>query len=132
MKILPRLLLAAGFVGVFAGPAVADQAITSASSIMRKAANPRSHIVQSVPAGAEVDIQSCGRSWCYGSWRGRSGYLPSVAVAQGGPSPGAAAPAPSAFFPPPPPLAVTAPVIVAPAPVYHWGGAYFGVGGGRW
>lgn len=127
---MPRLLLAAGFLGVFAGPSLADQAITSAPSIMRKAANPRSHIVQRVAAGSEVDIQRCGGSWCYGSWRGRSGYLPSIVVAQGGPSPVAATPPSAAFSPPP--LAVTAPDVVAPAPVYHWGGAYFGVGGGRW
>ncbi len=81
-----------------------------------------------MPANAEVDIQSCARTWCYGSWRCRYGYLPSFVVAQGGPPP---AP-PGAFSPPPPPLVVAAPAVVAPAPVFHWGGPYVGFSGGGW
>ncbi len=95
---------------------------------MRRAANVHSRVVQAIPANAEVEIRSCGADWCYGSWRGRHGYLPAFAVAQGGPPPVP----PVAFSPPPPPLAVTAPVVVAPVPVYHWGGAYVGFGGGDW
>jgi hypothetical protein len=125
---LRRLLLAAGSSCVLAGPSLADPAITSAPSNMRRAANPYSRIVQTVPANAQVDIQNCGGEWCYGSWRGLHGFLPSFAVGQGGPPVGAVPPV--AFAPPP--FAVTGPVVVAPAPV--WGGPYVGVGVGwnRW
>ncbi len=118
-----RLLLAAGLLCVLVGPALADPAITVSPSNMRRAANPYSPVVQPVPANAQVEIQSCRGGWCYGSWRGLYGFLPSFAVAQGGPPP-------PGFAPPPPPLAVTAPVVVAPAPVYHWGGPYVGFGWG--
>ena len=126
-----RLLLAVGLFAVLAGPSLAYPSITAAPSAMRKAANPHSRIVQAVPANAQVDIESCGARWCYGSWRGLHGFLPAFAVAKGGPP--AAVAAPPVFAPPPPPVAVTAPVLVAP-PVYHWGGPYVGLGWGwgRW
>lgn len=123
-----NLLLAAGCLGAMIAPGLADPAITTAPSAMRRAANVHSRVVQVVPANAGVEIRSCGGRWCYGSWRGRHGYLPAFAVAQGGPPPSP----PVGFSSPPPPLAVTAPVVVAPAPVYHWGGAYVGFGGGDW
>ena len=126
-----HLLLAVGLSAALIGPSLAYPSITTAPSDMRKAANPRSRIVQAVPANAEVDIKSCGAEWCYGSWRGLHGFLPAFAVAQGGPA--AAVAQPPVFAPPPPPVVVTAPVVVAP-PVYHWGGSYVGVGWGwgRW
>jgi hypothetical protein len=130
------LLIAAGILGALAGPSFADPAITSASSNMRKAANPYARIVQGVPANAQIDIRSCHGDWCYGSWRGLHGFLPSFAVARGGPGPAAPAGPPVAFAPPPPPLVVTAPVVFAPQPAYRWGGPYvgggFGYGGNRW
>ena len=126
-----RLFLAAGFLGALAAPSLADPALTAAPSNMHRAANPYSRVVQAVPANAEIDIQSCGGDWCYGSWRGLYGFLPAYAVARGVPAPGG----PVGFAPPPPPLVVTAPVIVAP-PVHYWGGPYAGVGWGygwqRW
>ena len=128
-----RLLLAAGLLGVLVAPSLADPAITTASSNMRRAANPYSAIVQHVPANAQIDIQSCGGGWCYGSWRNLYGFLPAFAVAQGGP-PAFAPPPPVVYGAPPPPFVVTAPVVVAPPPVHYWGGPYVGVGWGwqRW
>jgi len=117
---LRRLLLAAGLSGVLVGPSFAEMTTTIAPSAMHRAASPYSRVVQAVPANAEVDIESCGGAWCYGSWRGRYGFLPSFAVARGAP--------PAAFSPPPPPLGVTAPALVAPPPV--WGGPYVGFGWG--
>jgi hypothetical protein len=129
------LLLAAGILGALIGPSFADPAITNAPSNMRIAANPYSRIVQGVPANAEVDIQGCRGAWCYGSWRGLYGFLPSFAVAQSGPGPIAPAGPPVVFTTPPPPLVVNAPVIFAP-PVHEWGGPYvgggFGFGWNRW
>jgi len=123
------LLPAAGLVAVVAAPSLADPALTVAPSVMRRAANPYSPIVQTVPVNAEVDIQSCGGAWCYGSWRGLYGFFPAFAVAQG------ALPPTVGFAPPPSSFVVTAPVVVAPPPpVVRWGGPYVGVGWGwsRW
>lgn len=121
-----RLLLAAGLcVGVVA-PSFADPAITTASSNMRRAPSAHSGIVQRVPANAQIDLQNCAGDWCHASWRNRSGFIPSFAVAEAGPAPGAAAAWPAAV--------VAAPVVVAPA--FEWGGPYVGVGWGygwrRW
>ena len=126
-----RLLLTAGLLGAFIGPSFADPAITVASSYMRKAANPYSRVVQAVPANAQVDIQSCGGDWCYGSWRGRYGFMPSFAVAQGGPT--AVAPAPTVVYAaPPPPVVVTAPVVVGGTWGWGWGHPYGWGGYGYW
>ena len=79
---------------------------------MRRMPSVHSHVVQSVPADAQIDLQSCTGDWCYGSWRGLSGYLPSFAVAQAGPP----------VVAPPPPVVVS--------PTLGWGGPYVGVGYG--
>jgi hypothetical protein len=120
-----RRVLLAGCLTAFAGAALAQPAITVHHAYMRSGANYYAPVVQSVPRNAQIDVQNCGGGWCYGSWRGVYGFLPELAVAEGGPPPGA-------FAPPPPPLAVTAPLLVAPGPV--WGGPSvgFGVGFGHW
>jgi len=115
------LLLAAGLCLGVAGPCFADPAITTAWSDMRSAPSGRSRVVQSVPANAQIDLQDCVGDWCRASWRNLAGYIPSFAVAQGGP-PLAVAPAPAP------------PVVVAPA--WGWDGPYLGFGWGygwrRW
>jgi hypothetical protein len=116
--ILRRLLLAAGLCVGVAGPCFADPAITTASSAMRHEPGLHSRIVQTIPANAEIDLQNCTGDWCYVSWRNIFGYIPSFAVAQGGPPPGAAAPGP-------PPVVVAAPPVVV-GPVFGWGGPYVG------
>jgi hypothetical protein len=135
LKTLRLLLIAAGCLSVLAGPSLADPAVTTATSNMRRAASPYSRIVQLVPANAQIDVQSCHGGWCYGSWRGLYGFLPSFAIARGGPGPIQPVGPPVVFAPPPPPMVVTAPVVVAP-PVYHWGGPFIGGGWGygwqRW
>ncbi len=109
------LLLAAGLSVGLAGQCFADPAITTASSAMRHAPSLHSRIVQTIPADAEIDLQNCSGDWCYVSWRNIFGYIPSLAVAQGGPPPGAVAP---------PPVVAAPPVVVAP--VFGWGGPYVG------
>ncbi len=125
-----RFALVAGLLGASVAQSFAYPAMTVASSNMRKAANPYSPVVQAVPANAQIDIQSCGGEWCYGSWRNLYGFLPAFAVAQAAPP----LPPVVGFAPPPPPVVVAAPMLVAPAPVYRWGGPYVGVGWGwsRW
>jgi hypothetical protein len=120
---LRRLLLAAGLGVGLAGPCFADPAITTATSAMRHSPSLHSRIVQTIPANAEIDLQNCARDWCYVSWRNIFGYIPSFAVAQGGPPPGVVAPAESVVVAPPP-------VVVGPA--FVWGGPYIGGYWGRW
>jgi hypothetical protein len=72
--------LALGLLTALASTARADPAITTMASVMREAPNARAHIVQSVPAHAEIDLSSCERNWCYVSWRDLFGYLPVAAV----------------------------------------------------
>ena len=121
-----RLLVSAGLCLGLVGPASADPAITTAWSNMRRAPSAHSHVVQSVPASAEIDLRNCAGNWCYASWRGLSGYIPSFAVAQAG--------APPAVVAAPPVVVAPAPIIVGPA--FGWGGPYIGGGWGygwrRW
>ena len=129
-----RLLLAAGLSVGLVGPSFADPAITTAWSNMRRAPNAHSHIVQSVPANAEIDLQNCGDNWCYASWRNAFGYIPAFAVAQAGPPPGAVGAPPTGIVGAPPVVIAAPPIVVGPA--FGWGGPYVGGGWGygwrRW
>ena len=118
-RILRSFLFSAGIGLCLVGPALAEPATTVAPAAMHRAPSAHSHIVQTVPANAQIDVENCSGGWCYASWRNLFGYLPAVAVAQGGPPPMAA---------PPPPVVVAAPVVVAPA--FGWGGPYVGGGWG--
>ncbi len=124
---LLRSLLAAALCAGVVAPCLADPAITTASSAMRRAPTAHSRIVQMVPAEAQIDLQNCTGGWCYGSWRNLFGWIPSFAVAQAGPPPAAVAP---------PPVVVAPPVVVGVAPAWGWGGPYVGGGWGwgwrRW
>jgi hypothetical protein len=74
---------------------------------MRRAPNAHSHIVQTIPPNAQIDLEHCSGGWCYASWRNLFGYIPAFAVAEAGPPP---------MVPLPPPIRVTAPPsVVAPA-----------------
>ena len=121
-----RLLLSAGLSVGLIGPSFADPAVTTAWSNMRSAPNVHSHIVQSVPANAQIDLQNCAGDWCHASWRNLSGFIPAFAVAQAGPPPGGA----------PPPAVVVAPAPIIVGPAWGWGGPYVGGGWGygwrRW
>jgi hypothetical protein len=115
---LRRLLLATSLCVGLASQCLAEPAITTATSAMRHGPSLHSRIVQTIPANAQIDLQNCAGDWCYASWRNVFGYIPSLAVAQGGPPPGAAPPGA-------PPVVVAAPPIVV-GPVFGWGGPYVG------
>jgi hypothetical protein len=106
----------AAFCAGAAAPCNAGPAITTAPAAMRRAPNAHSHIVQTVPANAQIDLENCSAGWCSASWRNLFGYIPAFAVAEAGP-----------------PM-IAPPVVVAPA--FEWGGPYvgggFGYGWGRW
>ena len=119
---LRRFALAAGLCLGLVGPALADPAITTTLSSMRREPAPHSRIVQTVPANAQIDLQSCAGGWCYASWRNLFGWIPAYAVAQGGAPSYGVAPAP---YPVAPPVVIAPPpVVVGPAWGYGWGHPY--------
>jgi hypothetical protein len=116
---LRHLLLAAGFCFSFAAPSFADLAMTGAPVTMRAAPSAKAHVVQEIPASAQIDVSECERGWCYSSWRNRFGYIPAEVVVRGPPTP------PGNELPPP--VVYAQP---APAPVWGWSGPYVGFGWG--
>ncbi len=71
-------VLASALVGslvFFALPATA--AITHTTSNLNLRAGPGTHhkIKAIIPAGAPIDVESCGDTWCYMSWAGHVGYV---------------------------------------------------------
>jgi hypothetical protein len=113
---LRRLILAVGL-AAFSVSASADPALTPAWSNMRRAPSAHSGVVQSVPANAQIDVQSCAGEWCYGSWRNLFGYLPAFAVGGSGGGP------PPVVSYAPPPVVVAAPPIVV-GTTWGWGHPY--------
>jgi hypothetical protein len=117
---LRRFLLAAGLCAGIAAPCFAEPATTTTPATMRRTPSAHSHIVQTIPPNAQIDLEHCSGGWCYASWRNLFGYIPAFTVAEAGPPP---------MSPPPPPIVVTAPPIVV-APAFGWGGPYVGGGWG--
>ena len=110
-----RLLTAFGFGLVFSGSALANPAMTTTDTEMLESPKPHAHVVQAIPAHAQVDVEDCGPVWCSASWRNIPGYVRANAVV-----PGAAGPLHGAGPPPRPP------VVIAP---FGWG---WGYGWGPW
>ena len=117
-----RGLLAAGLALAFAGPSFANSAMTGAPVTMHAAPSGRSHVVQRIPANAEIDLSTCAHGWCRASWRRLVGYIPAEVVVRGPPP----ATLPGNEMPPP---VVYAPPTHATPPVWRWDGPYVGVGG---
>jgi hypothetical protein len=115
-----RIVLALVLGLAFAGPALAEPAMTTAPADMRESPNPKARIVQSIPARAVIDVENCGRVWCAASWRDIPGYVRVNVVSEGGPVAPPLAYSdgpPPAFIPPPP-------VVLAPfggCCFYGWG-----------
>jgi uncharacterized protein YraI len=57
--------------------ASSEAAVTHTSANLNLRAGPSmSHKVKAViPAGAAIDIHSCGHTWCYMGWAGHEGYV---------------------------------------------------------
>jgi uncharacterized protein YraI len=72
-------------------------------------------IVTVMPAGATLDVVSCGPGWCGVSFGGHAGFADSRYLGAGGPAPVAAA-APAVV---PAPGVVATPLVVAPYPYYY-------------
>ena len=78
-----RLLTAFGFGLVFSGSALANPAMTTTDTEMLESPKPHAHVVQAIPAHAQVDVEDCGPVWCSASWRNIPGYLRVNAVVPG-------------------------------------------------
>jgi hypothetical protein len=116
------IILALGFCGAFASGALADPGVTVTAATMRASPSAKSHIVQSIPAHAQIDMMECAHGWCRASWRDQFGYLPLSAVAF---QPDAGYAGPPAYGPPP--------VVVGPwGPYYGYYGYYGWHGGWRY
>jgi uncharacterized protein YraI len=87
-----------------AGAAAAHPAMTATPSTMREAPSPRAHVVQHIPAHAQIDLGECRERWCAASWRNLDGYVrvETVAISEEGP------------------------VVDAPPPYRYYGGPYYG------
>ncbi len=102
------LILALALGTLAASAAAANPAMTNAPTPMRAAPSRHAHVVQDIPARAQIDISDCGDRWCSASWRDISGYVAVEAIT--------ANDAPLERLGPPGP-----PVVVAPYFGYGWG-----------
>ena len=91
-----------------AGAAAAHPAMTAEPATMRAAPSLHAHVVQHIPANAQIDVESCGDRWCAASWRNLEGYVRVEAI-------GASDGGPLVDAPPPPPYGYYGgPVVVGP------------------
>lgn len=107
---LKTLMLAAGALLLSAG--IASAATVTNDLNLRSGPGTRYGVIDTMPAGAYVNVIGCSGSWCRVSWHGRVGYASSSYLGGGR----AYAAEPRAYY--------------APPPVVRFG---FGVGNGhRW
>ena len=75
-----RTCLIAAFCAVSAA-AVAHPAMTGDDTEMRAAPSGHAHVVQEIPAHAQIDVTECGERWCAASWRDMDGFVRVEAIA---------------------------------------------------
>jgi uncharacterized protein YraI len=58
-------------------PVAAQAAFTHTTSNLNLRAGPGTHypVRKVIPAGAAIDVHSCGHTWCYTAWAGHQGYV---------------------------------------------------------
>ena len=63
--------------GLWLYSSASDAAVTHTTANLNLRSGPStSHKVKAViPAGAAIDIHSCGHTWCYMGWAGHEGYV---------------------------------------------------------
>jgi len=106
-----HLALAAG--ALLLSVSTAGAAVVTNDLNLRSRPTTASRVIDTMPAGAHVDVLGCAGSWCRVDWRGRVGYASASYLARGGRA-----------------YAYQPPVYVAPPPVVRFG---FRFGNGpRW
>jgi len=94
---LKHLALAAGALLLSAGTAGAE--VITNDLHLRNGPGTRYRVIDTMPAGAYVDVLGCGGAWCRVEWRGLVGFASASYLARGG---GAYAYAPPVYVAPPP------------------------------
>ena len=66
-----------GVVGLWLYSTPSEAAITHTTANLNLRSGPSTtHKVRAViPAGAKINIHSCGHTWCYMGWAGHEGYV---------------------------------------------------------
>ena len=60
---------------VYSAPADAAVTHTTANLNLRGGPSTRHQVNAVIPAGARINIKSCGHTWCYVGWAGHIGYV---------------------------------------------------------
>jgi uncharacterized protein YraI len=68
---------ASAILGLWLCSAPADAALTHTTANLNLRGGPSTHyeVKSVIPAGARIDIHSCGDIWCYVRWAGHIGYV---------------------------------------------------------
>lgn len=77
MRSSVAVLISSLAVGLMFSTLSARAAITHTTSNLNLRAGPGTHhrVKAIIPAGARIDIESCGHAWCYMAWAGHVGYV---------------------------------------------------------
>lgn len=102
---LKHFSLAVGVLLASAGAAVAAPAVVTGDLNLRSGPGTGYRVIDTMPAGATVNVRGCSGSWCRVAWGGTVGYASASYLGLGGPVYAAAPP----------------PVYVAPPPVVSFG-----------
>ncbi|MCC5978974.1 MAG: SH3 domain-containing protein [Salinarimonas sp.] len=84
------VLIAATFILIGVGSAMAYPAATTADLNMRSGPGTQFSVIAAIPRGGRVEVLGCSRGWCDVVWAGRRGYAserflsPAVAPRSGG------------------------------------------------
>ena len=70
-------IFASTVLGLWLYSTSSDAAVTHTTANLNLRSGPSTtHKVRAViPAGAKIDIHSCGHTWCYMGWAGHEGYV---------------------------------------------------------
>lgn len=74
MHTMKRLLLGAGLVALSAGAAAAAPATVESGLNLRSGPGTEYAVIDTMPAGARVDVGGCTGGWCQVSFNGEQGY----------------------------------------------------------
>lgn len=111
---LKILSLAIGALLLSAGAASA--AVVTNDLNLRAGPGTRYAVIDTMPAGAHVDVLGCAGAWCRVDWHGTVGFAGASYLAGGG-----------AVYAPPPVYYAPEPYYYGPGPIFSFG---FGWGGG--
>ena len=74
MHTMKRLLLGVGLVALSAGAAAAAPAVVESGVNLRSGPGTGYAVIDTMPAGARVDVTSCTGGWCHVAYNGEEGY----------------------------------------------------------